>query len=95
MNEYIKKEDAIQAVENTWINGTSLCNADEAKQKIKNAPSADVVEVVRCEDCEHWKCNPNTDKYGACQKVSYDDFEVVMECDDFCSYGERREQEHD
>lgn len=48
-----------------------------------------VCEVVRCGCCEWWKCNPNTEEYGVCKKVSYDDFEVVMNSDDFCSYGER------
>ena len=55
------------------------------------APCVDVVEVVRCQNCEWWRCNPNTKNYGVCKKVSYDDFEVVMESDDFCSYGVRRE----
>lgn len=58
---------------------------------IEHAPTIDAVEVVRCRECEYWKCNPNTKNYGVCRKVSYDDFEVVMEKDDFCSYGERRE----
>ena len=58
---------------------------------ITNSSTIDAVEVVRCQECEYWKCNPNTKNYGVCKKVSYDDFEVVMEKDDFCSYGERRE----
>lgn len=58
---------------------------------IADAPDVDVVEVVRCRECEYWKCNPNTTEYGVCKKVSYDDFEVVMDSDDFCSYGERSE----
>ena len=64
---------------------------DTLRELIDDAPTADVVEVVRCGSCEWWKCNPNTTKYGVCKKASYDDFEVVMESDDFCSYGERRE----
>jgi len=63
---------------------------DKANQIIHDALSADAVEVVRCGRCEWWKCNPNTTEYGVCKKVSYDDFEVVMESDDFCSYGERK-----
>ena len=43
--------------------------------------------IVRCGHCKWWKCNPNTEEYGVCKKVSYDDFEVVMDSDDFCSYG--------
>ena len=58
---------------------------------IEGMPTIDAVEVVRCRKCEYWKRNPNTKNYGVCRKVSYDDFEVVMERDDFCSYGIRRE----
>lgn len=54
--------------------------------------SLDMEEVVRCEKCEYWKCNPNTSEYGVCKKASYDDFEVIMCSDDFCSYGKRREE---
>lgn len=61
--------------------------------KAGDVPRADAVEVVRCGCCEWWRCNPNTEKYGVCKKVSYDDFEVVMHSDDFCSYGERKDGE--
>lgn len=60
----------------------------EAEMLIESLPSEDAVEVVRCGRCEWWKCNPNTEEYGVCKKVSYDGFEVVMNSDDFCSYGE-------
>ena len=43
---------------------------------------ADVVPVVRCRDCKHWKSY-----YGRCYKHD----EYGMASDDFCSYGERRE----
>ena len=57
---------------------------------IATMPSTDAVQVVRCGQCEHWKCNPNTNEYGVCNKVSYDEFEVVMDSDDFCSYGRKK-----
>lgn len=84
MREYIKRDDVKSA-----LNGACVLYHTETIDRI---PSADVVEVVRCRDCEYWKCNPNTDRYGSCKKVSYDDFEVVMEDDDFCSYGERKDE---
>ena len=50
-----------------------------------NFPTADVVEVVRCEDCRYWEnrfdvmvCNLTDGMKGA---------------SDYCSYGERREDE--
>lgn len=80
-----------------WIKGQfvagigEVVNAIDVFEQIKDAPTIDAVQVVRCRDCEYWKCNPNTKNYGVCRKVSYDDFEVVMEKDDFCSYSKRRE----
>ncbi len=55
-------------------------------------PTADVVEVVRCKDCKHYKAfdrityGKNTAKAccrGAKRKVNENDY---------CSYGERREE---
>lgn len=62
----------------------------EVLRRINNQPSADVVKIIRCKNCKHWICNPNTDAYGVCGKASYDDFEIIMENDDYCSYGEKR-----
>ena len=56
-------------------------------------PAADVVEVVRCRECVHWK--PIGNKAGN----SFSDMEYVGGCEftkycrresDFCSYGERK-----
>lgn len=58
-----------------------------------NSPTIDAVKVVRCRECEYWECNPNTKNYGVCGKVSSDDFEVIMERIDFCSYGARRAEQ--
>ena len=62
---------------------------------ITNSPTIDAVKVVRCGHCQWWKCNPNTTEYGVCKKASYDDFEVIMDSDDFCSYGKRRKDDED
>ena len=56
---------------------------------IKNAPTVDAVEVVRCRDCIHYD-------FGVCLKIYSDG--AVNQCawqarneDDFCSYGERKD----
>lgn len=56
---------------------------------INDAPTIDAVEVVRCRECKHWICNPNTEEWGKCKWISDEQFDVVMNDDDFCSYGER------
>lgn len=54
-------------------------------------PTADVVEVVRCKDCQH--CEIIIDQFDNdwyfCKKTN-DNAEVKS--DDFCSYGERKEK---
>ena len=64
-----------------------------ARKLIEEAQSVDAVEVVRCKDCKHrekpawldgYRCgNPD---YGMASGVELKD-------DDFCSYGERRNNE--
>lgn len=53
----------------------------------------DVVEVVRCKDCKHYTDNMNEDNLwkGYCGKaISCFEFRKST---DFCSYGERKENE--
>lgn len=60
----------------------------------------DAAEVVRCKDCKHWctvDCAPN---YGSCSKLedrykedSESSFDETTRFDDFCSYGERKNDE--
>jgi len=40
-NDTIKRSDAIKALDNAWINGTSLLDANEAVKQLKDLPSAD------------------------------------------------------
>lgn len=97
VKDLINKQDAIKTMCNAVCEYDVLHypDCDQIKycdeiQALISLPSADAVEVIRCGCCEWWKCNPNTTEYGTCKKVSYDDFEVIMDSDDFCSYGVRR-----
>lgn len=61
----------------------------DVKFDVLEAPAADVAEVVRCKDCKHYKQNPwNKETELLCQ--CYSDWNAT-EPDDFCSYGERKE----
>ena len=58
--------------------------------QIANAPTVDDVEVVRCRECKHWHketlfCDYTL--YGEAQE------RVNWYVDDFCSYGERKDNE--
>lgn len=49
---------------------------------IKNAPTVDAVEVVRCKDCKCWEDG----WLGYCTKGHF-----AIPYDGFCSYGERKD----
>lgn len=60
---------------------------------IENAPTVDAVEVVRCKDCEHFVRNSkvNTDR-GDCYRYGIGCLRA-KKIDDFCSYGERKDND--
>ena len=76
-DEYIRKEDAIRLAEQGQVQGFQW-----QFQMLIRLPPADVAPVVRCKDCEsyigirRW-CDLN---------------KIRMFEDDFCSYGERKEE---
>lgn len=80
--EYIERGALIEFVkQNTpHIDGDTTMQCVE--RAMKAAPAADVVEVVRCKDCKHFV-----------SEVCRHDFAMnLSRGDDFCSYGERKEQ---
>ena len=51
----------------------------------KFTPTTDVVEVVRCKDCKHWK--QVNEERRACYLFGFE-----MDYDEFCSYGTPKER---
>lgn len=60
---------------------------------IENTPTSDVVEVVRCKDCVHWKtelestgieCEPGENAH-----ICWMDG-MITRTNDYCSYGRRK-----
>lgn len=75
MDDYISRQAAIDACFDGWNNA-----ADDCARNIKHLPAADVVPVVRCDDCKY---------YGSrrwCELHS-----SIFDDNAFCSYGERKE----
>ena len=68
----------IQAIRNWWPHAVGI--KDNIVGVIKNMPTVDAVEVVRCKDCKFYQ----TDHW--CTRVALG----IMYENDFCSYGERR-----
>ena len=89
--------DADRALEIVRDQGIAHPNAyhltNYATLILREAPTVDAVEVVRCRECKYWK--PTGSKAGN----SFSDMEYIGGCEftkycrresDFCSYGERR-----
>lgn len=78
-DEYIRKKDAIDLINK--ISNLDLKAKGGICVTLANLKKADVVPVVRCDDCEY---------YGSrrwCELHS-----SVFDDNAFCSYGERREE---
>lgn len=81
------------------LTGKDTCNPTEwtrgykqgvldTNSLIAQTPAADVVEVVRCKDCEYFlKTEVNGNGFLICSVTDMEIFE-----DDFCSQGERRSE---
>ena len=78
-DEYIRREDALDAF-NRAVQDVGILDADDIETVFGMLSSADVVPVVRCDDCVY---------YGSrrwCELHS-----SVFDDNAFCSYGERKE----
>lgn len=83
-NDYIKREDALNAIHGlTMYRGT--IPFDSVIFNINKIPLADVVEVVRCKDCKHYK-----DNHRCYSK--YSNMDNYRSQNDYCSYGERAKE---
>lgn len=74
------------------ITSAEMRGAHKIIERIKCAPAADVAPVVRCRDCK-WFANNNDDEWFGCWL--FNAIRAVPEDaptpDDFCSYGERKD----
>lgn len=92
------KEDVHDEYSGALLDG---CETDI--ELLDEIPAADVAEVVRCRDCKHAERYEQTDGTAGyyCghprNTFTYGErwdrtFKPVKEADEFCSYGERREE---
>ena len=98
--EYIEREAAIEALRKALDYCDDKLDIGEFKNgcigairdnivDIGRVPAADVVEVVRCKDCI-FRSRPECAMYYSCNCGEQHTWETN---NDFCSYGERKEQE--
>lgn len=83
--------DADRAMEIVHNQGIEHPNAyhltNYATLILREAPTVDAVEVVRCRDCKHYEIH----KPKVLENCERNGYIIPMKPDDFCSYGERKE----
>ena len=103
MADYIKREDAERALaEQLMYEATTESEyasidlkdyIEEAEELLADVPSADVEEVVHCKDCKWCKHYKQDEQDCYCCTHACGLYDVDRSEDDYCSYGERKEQE--
>ena len=97
MARYIDAEQAIHLIENDALSQIYYSKSD-AIDCINATPTADVVEVVRCNDCKHWRkkaFDPIVEhNIGECHCAHWENdyFSYETFDNDFCSYGTPKER---
>lgn len=91
--EYIEREALLKTSPFTKHGGDTsqytegyLDCAGEAREAVRNAPTADVVEVVRCKDCGYFHQGKD---FSVCDRPCEDMVDRLPT--DFCSRGRRKD----
>ena len=80
MPEYISMKAALHVLDLVMTDETIKHTGKAIRKRLKELPRGDMVEVVRCKDCEDY----NGHRYCEYHAVPVLD-------DDFCSYGHKEE----
>ena len=92
MSDYIRREDARHKIKVLCAFHKAGLRKDEVKKAIESCPSVDVVEVIRCCNCQYW----NSKNCGCnCPEIDVRDLDYMYgdmrtESNHFCGYGKRR-----
>ena len=105
MKEYIERAAVHELVKRTpkyemfnYDRTTALLgiDPDDVDFGVDKIPAADVVDVVRCKDCE-WFCETHDEMDSlVCLNRQWDNgqpWRAAVKPDDFCSYGARMDKE--
>lgn len=68
---------------------------DWLKQCIDEAPTIDAVPVVRCRECKYWRRYTRQWENHCAGECERHRMEGGTYENDFCSYGQRKEDEHE
>lgn len=93
MGELIERDEALRVIGEYDYSGFALWQVkkitDGCKAAVAALPIVDAVPVVRCKDCKYWQDNNGGYPHGECKWSC----EETPDSDDFCSWGERKEEE--
>jgi len=89
MSDLIRRYNVLIA-----LHESGLCydNWLEVRNEINAIPSAESVEIVRCKDCIHAEHRKQMPNQAYCKRDKLSTFCVAHDDDDFCKYGERKEE---
>ena len=92
-DEYIRKKDMsdwLKQYGQDVLHGKYKVSLMYIWKNLTDLPSADVVQVVRCKDCEHYYFADN--RIPQEQRYVCEISGEIWKPDSFCSYGERRKE---
>ena len=100
MSDLIDRQALVDHFTNTWCKDCDDyggircrgCATDDAIFEIEDAPAIDAVPVVRCGDCRHYLFTGYGKNKKCYRPMRGGNGGHRMKADDFCSYGERREE---
>ena len=91
MTEYIKREDAIDAVLDVYYNTPDIdLSGERLEAAILNIPASDVVPVVRCKHCR-LRGREECAMFYRCECGEQHTWETD---NDFCSWAKRRDRDN-
>lgn len=99
-NEFIRKLtlDTSKGFYGEFMDGSEVAyTSREIDNAIENAPTIDAVPVVRCRDCKwfnHYTMECESDDVATDHEGGAS-FSINFGPDDFCSYGQRKEGDHE
>ena len=95
MEEYVTKENVLAQLERCARDPYHETHylRDAVINTIRRTEAADVVEVVRCEDCKFGELFQNDSSGVMARYCKVFTLKRMVADDDFCSYGERKDDD--
>lgn len=96
--EYIDREAVLTVLKAVFDEtdpvGEEQFGVLKAHRIVREAPAADVVEVVRCKNCKYAYINSFSAASGVvlCKKLSNEAETAIRQQDEYCSHGKRKEE---